>query len=103
MDVQYAIAARDLDFIVGDDGMQHARFKVAALAYDTSGDVLSSAVDDVSTHYSAAQMDQAKRVGVPMLQQVSVAKRAKFLLLTVIDLKTGRTGTIQLALESVHE
>ncbi len=101
--VQYAIAAKDLNFTGGDDGIQRCQFKVAALAYDSSGDVLSSAVDDVSTHYSAAQMTEVKRVGVPMLQQVAIAKRAKFLLLTVIDLRTGRTGTVQLALESVRE
>ncbi len=101
--VQYAIAAKDLNFNKGDDGMQRCRFKVAALAYDSSGDVLSSAVDDVSTHYSAAQMDEVKRLGVPMLQEVAIAKREKFLLLTVIDLTTGRTGTVQLALEGVRE
>ena len=91
--VQYSISAMDLNFSSGSDGMQHAQFKVAALAYDTSGEVLSSTMDDVSTHYSAAQMDEVKHAGVPMLQQVSISKRAKFLLLTVIDVKTGRTGT----------
>jgi hypothetical protein len=100
--IQYAITAKDLSFNTDSDGMQRAQFKVAALAYDSSGDVLSSAVDDVSTHYSAAQMDEVKRVGVPMLQQVHVAKRAKFLLLTVIDMRTGRTGTVQLGLDGVR-
>jgi hypothetical protein len=101
--IQYAIAAKDMKFSSRDDGTQHAEFKVAALAYDSSGDVLSSAADDVSTHYSAVQMDQVTRVGVPMLQKMEVAKRAKFLLLTVLDLKTGRTGTVQLTLDTVHE
>ena len=73
--------------------------KVAALAYDASGSVLSDAVDDVTTHYSAAQMDQAQRVGVPVLQEITVRSRAKFLLLSVVDLETGRTGTIQLTVD----
>ncbi len=101
--VQYAIAAKDLNFTSEDDGKQRCQFKVAALAYDLSGDVLSSAVDDVRTHYTAAQMDEVGRLGVPMLQQVAIAKRAKFLLLTVIDLNTGRTGTVQLELGDVRE
>jgi VWFA-related protein len=101
MVVQYAIAANDLSFTPSNVGVQQAQFKVAALAYDISGDVLSSAVDDVSTHYSPAQMDEVKRIGVPMLQKIEIKKGAKFLLLTVIDIKTGRTGTVQLGLESI--
>jgi VWFA-related protein len=103
MVIQYAIAAKDLSFKSSDVGLQQAQFKVAALAYDTSGDVLSSAVDDVSTHYSPAQMDEVKRIGVPMLQKMAIKKGAKFLLLTVIDIKTGRTGTVQLGLDTVHK
>jgi hypothetical protein len=73
------------------------------MAYEISGDALRSAVDDVSMNYSAAQMDEVRRLGVPMLQHVAIAKRAKFLLLKVIDLNTGRTGTVKLELEDVRE
>jgi hypothetical protein len=103
MVIQYAIAANDLSFAPSNVGVQQAQFKVAALAYNISGDVLSSAVDDVSTHYSPAQMDEVKRIGVPMLQKIEVKKAAKFLLLTVIDIKTGRTGTVQLGLDNIRK
>jgi VWFA-related protein len=101
--IQYAISFGDLQFSAMGDGVQRARLKVAALAYDTSGSILSHSVDDVTTHYSPAQMDEARRVGVPVLQEITVARGAKFLLLSVVDLDTGRTGTIQLTVDSATQ
>jgi hypothetical protein len=77
--------------------------KVAALAYNTDGAILSHSVEEVTTRYSQEQMDQARRVGVPVLQEITVAKGAKFLLLSVVDLDTGRTGTVQLTVESANQ
>jgi VWFA-related protein len=101
--VQYAISCGDLQFKGGQDGRQQASLKVAALAYDASGTVLSNAVDDVTTHFNDEQMDEARKVGVPVVQHLTVAKRAKFLLLTVVDLDSGRTGTVQLTVESARD
>jgi VWFA-related protein len=98
--VRYAISASDLRFKAGTDGKKQASLKVAALAYDMSGTVLSNAVDDVTTHFSDEQMGTARKVGVPVVQQIRVAKGAKFLLLSVVDLETGRTGTVQLSVDS---
>lgn len=98
--VHYSISARDLSFATDAKGLLQSRFKVVALAYNGDGEVLSSAADTVSTHYSAAQLALASRVGVPMLQTVSVARGARYLLLSVVDLTSGRTGTAQLTVES---
>jgi VWFA-related protein len=98
--LQYSITSGDLAFATVTNGNQQARLKVAALAYNNDGLILSHSVDDVTTHYSANQMEEARRVGVPVLQEITVAKGAKFLLLSVVDLNTGRTGTIQLTVDS---
>ena len=98
--VEYGIAAKDLEFALGGDGREQAQVKVAAMAYDWNGDVVSSAVDTMQTHFDQRQMAIAGRVGVPMLQEIDVARRAKYLLLAVFDVNTGRTGTVQLTMDS---
>ncbi len=100
--IRYAIQAKDLSFRAAADGTEQARFKVAALGYDGSGLVKSKDLEDVTTHFSKEQMRDAQRVGVPAVQTVGVAKGAKYLLLTVIDLETGRTGTVQMAVDSLR-
>lgn len=79
----------------------NARFRLAALAYNASGDVLSKAVDIVETHYSPDQVQLAARVGTPADQTVQVSKGAEYLLLAVEDLATGRVGTLQVSLASL--
>jgi hypothetical protein len=100
--VRYSISARDLSFVKDSQGLSQSQFKVAALAYNNSGEVVSSAADTVSTHYSAAQLALAGRVGVPALQTIAVAHGARYLLLSVVDLASGRTGTAQLTIASAQ-
>jgi hypothetical protein len=101
--IQYAISSGDLQFSTTDGGLQQARLKVAALAYNTSGSILSHSVDDVTTHYSPSQMAEARKLGVPVLQELTVARGAKFIMLSVVDLDSGRTGTIQLTVDSAAQ
>ncbi|RRA48260.1 VWA domain-containing protein [Acidipila sp. EB88] len=100
--VHYSITAGDLEFTHDPSSRNQARFKVAVLAYNADGDILSSAIDTVTTHYSDPQLALARRTGVPMFQQLRVRKGARFLLLSVVDLETGRTGTLQLTLASAE-
>lgn len=74
--------------------------KVAAISYDMSGQVKTHSIDAVTTHYSEQQMDTARRLGVPVLQSLMVRRGAKFLLLSVVNLESGRIGTVQLSLAS---
>ncbi|RRA49358.1 VWA domain-containing protein [Acidipila sp. EB88] len=101
--IDYGIAAKDLVFNRDESGRNDAHFKVAALAYNAEGEVLSSAMDEVTTHYDDAQMEQASTKGVPTLQQLRVAHGAKYLMLSVIDLESGRTGTVQLSVASAEQ
>jgi len=101
--IQYSIFTRDLQFIVSKEGVHRAWIKVAALAYNNDGSILSHSVDDVTTHYNSAQMDEAQRMGVPVLQEITVARGAKFLMLSVVDMGTGRTGTVQLTVDSATQ
>ena len=100
--VEYGIHSSDLQFSAVAEGKQEAQIKVAALAYDGEGDVVSSSVDDVTTHFDPRQMGIVGRLGVPMIQHIEVGKGAKFLLLAVLDLKSGRTGTVQLTVDSAR-
>ncbi len=100
--IDYSITAGDLQFSRDATSHNLAHFKVAVLAYDASGDVLSSAVDTITTHYSDSQLALAQRTSVPMLQRIRVRKGARFLLLAVVDLTTGRSGTVQLTLASAE-
>jgi hypothetical protein len=98
--LQYGILVSDLLFKTIGDQHEQAQIKVAALAYNGDGDVVSDAVDVFQTNYDPTQMELARRIGVPMSQKIEVAKKAKFLLLAVLDERTGRTGTVQLTLDA---
>jgi VWFA-related protein len=100
--IRYAVTAQDVRFEPGEGGSEEATLKVAALAYNGDGTVLSDAVDTVHTHYDAKQMSLASRIGVPMLQQIAIAHGAKYLLLSVVDMQTGRTGTVQLTVATAR-
>jgi VWFA-related protein len=98
--LQYGILVSDLLFKATGEQHEQAQIKVAALAYNGDGDVVSNAVDIFQTNYDPTQMQLARRIGVPMSQKIEVAKKAKFLLLAVLDERTGRTGTVQLTLDA---
>ncbi len=98
--VRYVIPSGQLQFENGA-GAGKARFRLAALAYNAWGDVLSQAMDVVETRYTPEQMKLASRIGTPADQTVKVAKGGQFLLLAVEDLKTERVGTAQVSLATV--
>ncbi len=100
LQIQFAIPAKDLSFQTAADGTNHARFRVAAIAYNTSGDILSRTMDVIETHYTASQMEIAGRIGTPAKQTIDVAKGADFIMLAVEDLTTRRVGSLQLTTKS---
>ncbi len=85
-----------------DNSAGHARFRIAALAYNSWGDILSHAMDVVDTHYSPDQMQLASRIGTPADQTIEIKKGAQFLLLAVEDLTTEKVGTLQVSLASLQ-
>lgn len=98
--IRYSIPDTELSF--GPTKFSgNARFRLAALAYNASGDVLSHAMEVVETHYSPEQVQLAARIGTPADQRVDIGKGADYLLLAVQDLATGRVGTLQVSLASV--
>lgn len=98
--VHYGIAASDVAFVAGPDGRQEARFKVAAVALDEDGRVMNSVIDELDTHFSPTQMDEVGRIGIPVDQTIAAGRNASSLLLAVVDLKSGRTGTVQLTVDA---
>lgn len=101
--IEYEIPSRELVFSAGANETQHARFRLAVLAYNSEGDVLSDAIDTVETSYTAAQMQTANRIGTPASQTIDAAKGSGFLLLAVQDLQTQRVGTLQIPLNTVGQ
>jgi len=99
--VHYGIASKDVEFTDGADGKQEARFKVAAIAFDRDGRVVDSALQEERAHFGPAQMAAVAKIGIPVDQKISVGKSASYLLLAVVDMKSGRTGTLQLTMNSV--
>ena len=98
--VHYGITSKDVEFTDGGDGKQEADFKVAAIAFDRDGHVVNSVLQEERAHFGPAQMEAVGRIGIPVDQKISVGKSASYLLLAVVDLKSGRTGTVQLTMES---
>lgn len=99
--IRYVIPTDQLAFgASGESG--HARFRLAALAYNTWGDVLNHSMDVIETRYSPEQMKVAERIGTPADQQLQIAKGAQFVLLAVEDLRSGKIGTLQLPLSTVQ-
>lgn len=99
--VRYVIAPDQLVFDRNPTG--HAHFQVAALAYNSDGDVLSHAMEVIDTHYSDQQMQLAGRIGVPADQTLEIAKGADYILLAVEDLQTKKVGLVQLPVEQAGE
>ncbi len=98
--IRYLIPTDQLQFDSGT-GTGRARFRLAVLAYNAWGDVLSQAMDVIETRYTDDQMKLASRIGTPADQTLQVAKGAQFLLLAVEDLRTEKVGTLQLPLSTV--
>jgi VWFA-related protein len=98
--VHYGITSKDVEFTDGADGKQEAEFKVAAVAFDRDGRVVSSVLQEERAHFSPTQMEAVGRIGIPVDQKISVGKSASYLLLAVVDMKSGRTGTVQLTMAS---
>jgi hypothetical protein len=98
--VHYGITSKDVEFTDGADGKQEAQFKVAAIAFDRDGHVVNSVLQEERAHFSPRQMEAVGRIGIPVDQTISVGKSASYLLLAVVDMKSGRTGTVQLTMES---
>ena len=98
--VHYGITSKDVEFTDGVDGKQEADFKVAAIAFDRDGHVVSSVLQEERAHFGPAQMEAIARIGIPVDQKISVGKNASYLLLAVVDMKSGRTGTVQLTMDS---
>jgi hypothetical protein len=98
--VHYGITSKDVEFTDGADGKREAQFKVAAIAFDRDGHVVNSVLQEENAHFGPAQMEAVGRIGIPVDQKISVGKNATFLLLAVVDMKSGRTGTVQLSMAS---
>jgi hypothetical protein len=98
--VHYGITAKDVEFTDGVDGKQEAQFKVAAIAFDRDGHIVNSVLQEERAHFGPAQMEAVGRIGIPVDQKISVGKNASYLLLAVVDMKSGRTGTVQLSMDS---
>ena len=95
--IRYVIPTDQLSF----DSAGHAQLRLAALAYNASGDILSHSTLDVDTHFDQKQMELARRIGTPADQSLDIARSAQYLLLAVEDLATQRVGTLQLPLSTV--
>jgi VWFA-related protein len=98
--VHYGITSKDVEFTDGADGKQEAQFKVAAIAFDRDGRVVNSALEELHAHFGPTQMAAVARIGIPVDQKIEVGKGASYLLLAVVDMKSGRTGTVQLTMDS---
>jgi hypothetical protein len=98
--VHYGITSRDIEFTGGADGKQEADFKVAAIAFDRDGHIVDSALQEERAHFGPAQMEAVGRIGIPVDQKIAVGKNASYLLLAVVDAKSGRSGTVQLSVDS---
>jgi hypothetical protein len=98
--VHYGITSKDIEFTDGADGKQEADFKVAAIAFDRDGHIVDSALQEERAHFSPAQMEAVGRIGIPVDQKIAVGKNASYLLLAVVDAKSGRSGTVQLSVDS---
>lgn len=101
-EITYAVPVADLQFTTATNGTHHSKFRVVAIAYNTSGDLLGKTIEDVETNYSDTQMTLAARIGAPARQTIQVPKGAEFLMLAVQDLLTGRTGMVQLTTKTAR-
>jgi hypothetical protein len=99
--IEYTIPTNELNYSSDANGVQHARFRLIALAYDSDGQILGNAIDNIETSYTATQMQIATRIGTPANQTVATSKGSQFLLLAVQDTETQRVGTVQLSMHSV--
>jgi VWFA-related protein len=99
--IEYTIPTDQLNYSSDANGVQHARFRLIALAYDSDGQILGNAIDNIETSYTATQMQLATRIGTPANQTVATSKGSQFLLLAVQDIETQRIGTVQLSMHSV--
>lgn len=101
-EITYAVPTADLQFSTAKDGTHHSRFRMVAIAYNTSGDLMAKTIDDVETSFTETQMTLAARIGAPARQTIQVPKGAEFLMLAVQDLTTGRVGMVQLTTKTAR-
>lgn len=101
-EITYAVPAADLQFNTAKDGTHHSKFRMVAIAYNTSGDLMAKTIDDVETNFTETQMTLAARIGAPAKQTIQVPKGAEFLMLAVQDLTTGRVGMVQLTTKTAR-
>lgn len=100
--ISYLIPSSELQYRTAADGTSHTRYRVAAVAYNTNGDILSSGQEMIETHYTPAQMEIARRLGTPARQQIDLPRGADYLLLAVQEMATGRVGTVQVTRKSAE-
>ena len=96
--IRYVIPTDQLTF---EGSGNHAHFKLAALLYDTEGNIQGHVMDTIDIHYTADQMKLARSIGAPVEQTIPLGKGAQYLLLAVVDPQADKTGVVQIPLAQI--
>jgi VWFA-related protein len=99
--VDVIIAVRGLQFAEGPDRSRHGKVMAALVAYDDEGHPLNWVEREVPLEMDAKRFAAIQESGVNFRLELDVPKDAASLRSGVLDVSTGRTGTLEVPLVDV--
>jgi VWFA-related protein len=96
--VDYALDPRPFAFTTTPDGVRHAQFEVAVVAYNADGKRLNYADRGNELNLTPALYEQVIHAGVPMHQEIDLPAGQVYLRVVVHDLGNARIGSTEIPL-----
>src|SRR5712691_2402226 len=92
--VQYAIDAGSIEFVRGDDGLEHASVDCVAQAFTEEGVVLKGSSDTYGASLKPEVFKKVSQSGFPCMQKLDLPAGSYILKLAARDNHTGAMGTV---------
>ncbi len=96
--VDYALDPRPFAFTTTPDGVRHAQFEVAVIAYNADGKRLNYADRGNQLNLPPALYEQTMHAGVPVHQEIDLPAGQVYLRVVVHDLGNARIGSTEIPL-----
>lgn len=97
--IRYSVPADDLTLTTDPTGKSTISIVAAAFAFNQNGSVVDRHVQRFTVTVNQAKLRLNPHIGVPLDQQLQLAKGEVYLILAVVDESSGRSGNLQIAMQ----
>ncbi len=101
--VTYGLLARQLDLMLGRDGMRRGSLEFAVMAFDDDGNTIDGVHTKIQDVIKPERYADMQAEGYQFLQRVALPTRAASMRIGVRDVTTGKIGSMELRLPLVPE